>query len=105
MDTAQFFLNPRSIRNHVPEPTFERGMSLYITQQVMSCTVNHSNSNEWEIEGTVQVNTCCVMYRLMPRSKVGSGTCARMDRGLRKKFALPIRRALCAQFSLTWWSS
>ena len=54
MDTAQFFLNPRSIRNHVPEPTFERGMSLYITQQVMSCTVNHSSSNEWEIEGTVQ---------------------------------------------------
>ena len=54
MDTAQFFLNPRSIRNHVPEPTFERGMSLYITQQVLSCTVNHSSSNEWEIEGTVQ---------------------------------------------------
>jgi superfamily II DNA or RNA helicase len=54
MDTAQFFLNPRSIRTHVPEPTFERGMSLYITQQVMSCTVAHSNSNEWEIEGTVQ---------------------------------------------------
>ncbi len=54
MDTAQFFLNPRSIRSHVPEPTFERGMSLYITQQVLSCTVNHSNSNEWEIEGTVQ---------------------------------------------------
>ena len=54
MDTAHFFLNPRSIRTHVPEPTFERGMSLYITQQVLSCTVNHSNSNEWEIEGTVQ---------------------------------------------------
>ena len=54
MDTTQFFLNPRSIRTHVPEPTFERGMSLYITQQVMTCTVNHCNSNEWEIEGTVQ---------------------------------------------------
>ena len=54
MDTAQFFLNPRSIRTHVPEPTFERGMSLYITQQVLDCTVNHSSTNEWEIEGTVQ---------------------------------------------------
>ena len=54
VDTAQFFLNPRSIRTHVPEPTFERGMSLYITQQVMACTVNRNNSNEWEIEGTVQ---------------------------------------------------
>ena len=54
MDTTQFFLNPRSIRTHVPEPTFERGMSLYITQQVLDCTVNHSSTNEWEIEGTVQ---------------------------------------------------
>ena len=54
MDTAQFFLNPRSIRTHVPEPTFERGMSLYITQQVLACTVNHSSTNEWEISGTVQ---------------------------------------------------
>ena len=54
MGNANFFLNPRSIRAHVPEPTFERGMSLYITQQVLTCTVNYSNSNEWDIEGIVQ---------------------------------------------------
>ncbi len=54
MSDARFFLNPHSIRALVPEPTFDRGMSLYLIQQVLSCEVNHVNSTEWEIEGLVQ---------------------------------------------------
>ena len=54
MSDSRFFLNPHSIRALVPEPTFERGMSLYLIQQVISCEVNHVNSTEWEIEGVVQ---------------------------------------------------
>ncbi len=54
MSASRFFLNPHSIRAHVPEPTFERGMSLYLIQQVLSCEVNHVNSTEWQIEGLVQ---------------------------------------------------
>ena len=54
MSDSRFFLNPHSIRALVPEPTFERGMSLYLIQQVLSCEVNHVNSTEWEIAGLVQ---------------------------------------------------
>ena len=54
MSDTRFFLNPHSIRALVPEPTFDRGMSLYLIQQVLSCEVNHVNSTEWEIEGLVQ---------------------------------------------------
>ena len=54
MSDSRFFLNPHSIRALVPEPTFERGMSLYLIQQVLSCQINHVNSTEWEIEGQVQ---------------------------------------------------
>jgi superfamily II DNA or RNA helicase len=54
MSDSRFFLNPHSIRALVPEPTFERGMSLYLIQQVLSCEVNHVNSTEWEIDGLVQ---------------------------------------------------
>ncbi len=54
MSDTRFSLNPHSIRALVPEPTFERGMSLYLIQQVRSCEVNHVNSSEWEIEGLVQ---------------------------------------------------
>ncbi len=54
MSDSRFFLNPHSIRALVPQPTFERGMSLYLIQQVLSYEVNHANSTEWEIEGLVQ---------------------------------------------------
>jgi uncharacterized Zn finger protein len=54
MEATPFFLNPQSVKAMVPATTYERGLALYLTQRVLSCDVEFSNSREWAINGEVK---------------------------------------------------
>jgi superfamily II DNA or RNA helicase len=54
METTTFFLNPQSVKAMVPAATYERGLAVYLTQMVLDCEVQFSNSREWAINGQVK---------------------------------------------------
>ena len=54
MEATTFFLNPQSVKAMVPAATFERGLAVYLTQMVLDCDVQFSNSREWAIIGQVK---------------------------------------------------
>lgn len=101
MDSSKFFLNPHSIRAMVPAPTFERGMSLYLIQQVLRCEVTHSSSNTWDIEGEVQGTerkpySAFVAVEIDPEGNLSdlNGTCScPVGRNCKHAIALPLKAA------------
>jgi superfamily II DNA or RNA helicase len=54
LSTPSFFLSPQSILAKVDAGTYQRGLSVYLNQQVLNYEVNYSNNLVWDIEGTVQ---------------------------------------------------
>ena len=54
MSSNHFFLIPSSIKNKIPSVIYERGMSVYITQQVLDYDVLYASASEWKIQGHVQ---------------------------------------------------
>ena len=103
MGSVDFFMNPQFIRTKVPEATYERGMNLYLTQQVLECNVRYSSSREWDIEGTVQGSVrqpyeVSVSLEIAPDGSLSDfhGTCTcPVGSNCKHAVALTIKAACC----------
>ena len=56
MSTAQLALNPQTLLARVSSATFEQGVAIYRSQQVLECVLSRVNQSEWGIAGTVKGN-------------------------------------------------
>ena len=54
MVSTEFFLTPSSIKLKIPAATYERGMGVYIMQQVLDYEVLFASASAWDIQGHVQ---------------------------------------------------
>ena len=56
MSTARLVINPQTLLARVPTATFEQGVAIYRTQQVLECVVSRVNASEWGVAGSVKGN-------------------------------------------------
>jgi hypothetical protein len=56
VSTARLVLNPQTLLARVPAATFEQGVAIYRSQQVLECELSRVNLSEWGIAGTVRGN-------------------------------------------------
>ncbi|MBC7609911.1 MAG: hypothetical protein H7228_10120, partial [Polaromonas sp.] len=56
MSTTRLVLNPQTLLARVPAATFEQGVALYRSQQVLECELSRVNLSEWGVAGTVRGN-------------------------------------------------
>ena len=56
MSTARLVLNPQTLLARVSSATFEQGVAIYRSQQVLECELSRVNLSEWGIAGTVRGN-------------------------------------------------
>ena len=54
MTDAVFFVQPNSVQYQVLPEVYDRGLVLYLNQQVLACELRGSGSNNWEIFGSVK---------------------------------------------------
>ena len=56
MSTAKLVLNPQTLLARISSATFEQGVAIYRSQQVLECVLSRVNLSEWGIAGTVKGN-------------------------------------------------
>ena len=54
MNAAKLLFNPQTLLARVSGATFEQGVAIYRSQQVLECELSRVNSSEWGIAGTVK---------------------------------------------------
>ena len=56
MSSVRLVLNPQTLLARVPAATFEQGVAIYRSQQVLECVLSRVSLSEWGIAGTVRGN-------------------------------------------------
>ena len=72
MTAARFLLNPQSLMEQVSSATYERGLALYRSQNVLDYTLKAAGSQEWDIEGDVMGSGRGELYEVSVKVETGS---------------------------------